>query len=270
MNAVERITADARARGETLAQALRHHLLTGLAVRVATVAGDAFVLRGGLATRAWIEGRARRPTKDLDCVGDFPFDVEDTARRFRPALEVGADVVDDGVRFDPARFAARGIWLDSAFPGVRITVTAGVNAVDQELTVDVGFHDPLVPPATTLVLGGTAVRAVRPETQVAWKLHGLAEMTASWRPKDLADLWLITRHVALVEDDLVPAIDAAFASRGFTREQARRTLAEPMWATKTARLRWEPYRTTLPELAQVVAEVRAHLDPALARLMKEP
>jgi hypothetical protein len=266
VNAVERITAAARASGETLTQALRHHLLIGLAVRLARVSEDAFVLRGGLATRAWIAGKARRATKDLDCVGDFPFDLDDTVRRFRPALDVD---LGDGVRFDPARFTARGIWLETAFPGVRMSVTSGVTALDQELTVDIGFADPLVPPTTSLVLADARVRAVRPETQAAWKLHGLAEMQTSWRPKDLADLWLITRHVPLVEDDLVPAIDAAFSSRGFTRAQAAATLADPLWATKTARLRWEPYRATLPDLAQAVADVRAHFAPAIARLMTQ-
>ena len=51
---------------------------------------------------------------------------------------------------------------------------------DQAVTVDVGFRDPLVPAAVWLDYPALPpgspfrVRAVRPETMAAWKLHGLA------------------------------------------------------------------------------------------------
>jgi hypothetical protein len=108
-----------------------------------------------------------------------------------------------------------------------------------------------------------AVRACRPETQVGWKLHGLAERGASFRPKDLADLQLILRHVPMVTDDLPPAIVAAFESRGYTIADALAVLDAPHWATKTARLRWEPYRSSL---AEAVADVRDRLAPTFATL----
>src|SRR5262249_20922169 len=141
--------------------------------------GDAFVLRGGLLTRAWVAPRTR-PTRDLDFVADFEFGVDETLQRFVRGLRVD---LDDDVRIDVDRITARGIWLETAFPGVHLTLPVGFGAADQELGVDVGFGDPLVPATTFIQLANTAVRAVRPETQVAWKLHALAEMGASWRPK---------------------------------------------------------------------------------------
>ncbi len=260
---VDRIRADAALRGETMGQAVRHHLATGIAARLGhTLHAGSFVLRGGLLTRAWIAPH-RRPTLDLDYVGDFAFDLGETVRRFTPALSC---TLDDEIEIAD-QLTANGMWLDSGFPGVRLGLRLGIGRADQELTIDVGFGDPLVPAATVIRLPHTdiEVRACRPETQLGWKLHGLAEMGPSWRPKDLADLWRITAYVALDAQDLALAIDAAFSSRGYTLADAIGVLRDDRWASKTARVRWGD-QPTLPELPQVLADVRAKLAPALAVL----
>jgi hypothetical protein len=261
-DAIARIRAAAAARGEPLAEAVRHHLILGTIARIARAPeGASFVLRGGVLTRAWI-APLRRPARDLDYVGDFPFDVEDTARRLAPAL---AMELPDGVQLDAPRATVRGIWLDTLFPGVRVELAIGLGRADQRLSIDIGFRDPLVPPATLVELaGGVAVRAVRPETQLAWKLHGLAEMGPSWRPKDLADLWAIATRVPLDPAALPPAIAAAFESRGMSGADAARVLRAAHWDTKTARVRWAAQsRDGVPDLAQTLAEARARLAPVL-------
>jgi hypothetical protein len=266
---LDRLQAEADRRGETLTQAARHHLLEGVLRRVGRLPdGGGFVLRGGLLTRAWVAPRPR-PTRDLDFVGDFPFGVDETVRRFAPVL---GDELGDGVHLDAGRFAARGIWLDTSFPGVRLSLGLGLGAADQELSVDVGFGDPLVPDAQWLDYPAllpefpARVRACRPETQVAWKLHALAEMGAGWRPKDLADLWLITGRVPLRAPDLPPAVTAAFVSRGYPATDAVEVLHRDYWESKTARVRWASSRGSLPGLAEALAGVRAALAPALAAL----
>lgn len=218
-----------------------------------------------MLTRAWI-APLRRPARDLDYVGDFPFSVEDTARRLRPAL---AMALPDGVQLDAARASCRGIWLDTAFPGVRVDLALGLGRADQRLSIDIGFGDPLVPPATTITLDaaldrGITARAVRPETQLAWKLHALVELGASWRPKDLADLWAIATRVPLEAAALAAAITAAFASRGCPASAAAEILYTDHWSTKTARLKWAAQpRDGVPDLAQTLADVRARLAPVL-------
>ncbi len=214
-----------------------------------------------MLTRAWI-APLRRPARDLDYVGDFPFDVADTARRLVPALALE---LPDGVQLDPARATFRGIWLDTAFPGVRVELAIGLGRPDQRLSIDIGFGDPLVPPATSIALdGGVTARAVRPETQLAWKLHGLAALGASWRPKDLADLWAIATRVPLDHAALTRAIAAAFESRGLATSVAAEVLYTRHWSTKTARLKWAAQpRDGVPDLAQTLADVRARLAPVL-------
>jgi hypothetical protein len=270
MNAVlERLQEESGRRGEPLARVVRHHLLEGVLRRVGRLPdASGLVLGGSMLTRAWVAPWPRA-ARDLDFVGDFPFGVEETARRFTPAL---AETLDDGVCIDPRRFAAQGIWMDTEFPGVRLSLWLGLGSADQPLSVDVGFGDPLVPEAVWLDYPAllpqppARIRACRPETQAAWKLHALAEMGTNWRPKDLADLWLITTRVPLEAGALPGAIEAAFLSRSYRIEDAVGLFDQPYWSTKTARVRWGAPGGRLPELAQVLADVRRRLAPALGVL----
>ena len=242
--------------GETGLQAVRHHLMRGVIERVARTSTD-FVLRGGYLTREWIDPLPR-PTEDLDFVGDFGFGIDDTIERFRPALELH---LDDGIRIDPSKLVARGIWLETEFPGVHVDIAIGIDKADQRLGIDIGFNDPLVPAATTWANG---MRVVRPETQLAWKLHGLVEMADQWRAKDLADAWLIATRVELDAAALPPAIEAAFTSRRYSLASACTMFDDERWTTKSARVRWASHRGLA--LGDVVAELQNRLKPAFTVL----
>lgn len=268
MNAdFEHLRQMGRQRGEGPQATLRHDLLEGLLRRLARLPGrDSLVLRGGLLTRFWV-APLPRPTRDLDFVGDFSFNIEETIQRVRPLLTQASD---DGLVLDPDSFRATGTWLHTDFPGVRICLAMGHEAPDQEVTLDIGFGDPLVPEAAeidypTLRQETLRLRAVRPETQVAWKLHGLAEQGESWRPKDLADLWRILQQVSIESAVMPQAVEAAFLSRGFSLEDAASILLRDFWSTKTARVRWGSVRG-VPNLAATLAAVRGSLDPLLRPL----
>jgi hypothetical protein len=249
MNATwDRLSQLSHQLGQPLDDVARHHILEGVLRRLArSPHADDVVLRGSMLTRAWV-GPQQRFAQDLDFVGTFPHSVEEAARRFVPVL--AADNIDDEVCVEAASLRAQGIWLNTAFPGVRLFFRAGLSVVDRELAVDVGFNDPLVPPArlldypTLLPMGQVAVWAVRQETAVAWKLHGLAEMGAShWRPKDLHDLDLLTQALTLDPADLIPAIDAAFRSRGYPVSDAVTVFDRAnWWELKSARVKWMEYR----------------------------
>ena len=156
------------------------------------------------------------------------------------------------------------MWLESEFPGVRLLFRLGLRAIDQELSIDVGFNDPLVPATVERDISGDRIRVVRPETQLAWKLHALAEMTTSWRPKDLGDMRTSSsRTCQSSTTTLVPAIAAAFQSRGFSRASATQLFDAAHWPTKTSRLRWDKQT---PPLADAVAAVRTRLAPVFERL----
>jgi hypothetical protein len=188
------------------------------------------------------------------------------------------EVVDDGVVFSVKSLRATGIWQDTAFPGVRLMLRGGIGRADQCLSIDVGFNDPLIPIQQLvdypLIRGDSvSVWAVRRETAIAWKLHGLYEKgERRWRPKDLYDIVLISEAQPLNRRDLNDAIDAAFTSRGDPVSAAVAVFgAGGWWHIKSAHVRWDEFchqskGLLIPvQLSSVVTRAQQAIDPNHAR-----
>lgn len=260
------------------ADTLRHRLLEGVLLRLARMPdADRFILRGGMLMRLWFRPHVR-PASDLDLVSTFPFDVNETARRFLPLLSDRG--IDDGVTLDRERFRLEGIWLNTDFPGVRLFACGEVEGVEDDCSVDITFGEPLIPaptladyPMSTCPLT-TRLWMCRPETIVGRKLHALLHMgLLHWRPKDLNDLRLLLGRVPMKGADLPAAIAASFTSRGNTTAEARSLFdRESWWSMKRSAARWHDFvvqargQDTPRNLAQVVAEVAERLGPILEQL----
>jgi hypothetical protein len=257
---------------------VRHQLLEGILLRLARLPdADRFILRGGMLMRLWFRPIAR-PAADLDLVSTFPFSVEETARHFVPLLADRG--VDDGVTFDTERFRVKGIWLNTDFPGVRLFACGEVEGVEDDLSVDVTFGEPLVPAPVFgeyPMLGRELTARLwmcRPETITGRKLHALMHMgMLHWRPKDLNDLRLLLGRVPMNLADLPEAIAASFTSRGNTTADARSLFGRDSWWTmKRSAARWQDFVKQSREqevpgnLAYIVAEVAERLAPILERL----
>lgn len=229
---------------------------------------EALVLRGGLMMRLW-SGPVPRPVEDLDFLARFPFDAADTVRRLESVLRLDAG---DGFSFGALRSEV--IWAETKFPGVRVFVETRLPGVEGtfELRIDTGFGDPMEPgPAWTeydVGEGGAArVLACRPETLLAWKLHGLFERgKGRFRPKDLFDVYLLTRHAPLETARVPGAMKLAFESRGDSLELMDRLLAGEFGRSPWSNEKWARYRASQPEgrpeaLSEVVVAVAAALQP---------
>ncbi len=251
--------------GRPLGEVLRHHFLEGILRRLGGT--DAFALAGSMLTRVW-SGAFPRAAADVDFLGTFPHDVAETTRRFVPPLAADHD---DGIRIDITRGFSKGIWQDTAFPGVRLSVIGKLFSQRQATTVDIGFNDPLVPPAERIayppVWGDPVpVFAVHRATLAAWKLHGLAEWgDHNWRAKDVLDLWLLTVE-PLPADEMTDAIRAAFVSRGYAVADAARVLADAArWGDAAAQAKWAAlFRECQPDpvpvmLTDAIADIRRRL-----------
>jgi hypothetical protein len=252
-----------------LEEVVAQHMREALLRRVSYSAyADVFVLRGGMLTRIWVPDGMRVP-QDVDFVGLYPFDLEKSQQCLHAAL-ANPDM-DDGVAFDLDSLQAKAIWEETKFPGVRLTVGAIAGEHDYQVQIDVGFGDPLVPPAQWLyyptLLEGLPVKlqACRPETLVGWKLHGLVEFGAKrWRAKDLYDLMLLTNYTVLDASSLLDAIDFAFSSRETSLEEVLAMLSSPAsWNNSRNRSKWKKFRSSnpsptipddLPECVTVVSE----------------
>jgi hypothetical protein len=240
-------------------------------------AGD-WVLRGGLMTQLWA-GPHRRETRDADFLALHPFDADETLRRVQGVLALDPG---DGVSFDPDTLHAGVIWQETDFPGLRFAVGACVDGRPAPLQIDVGFGDPLVPPAGWIdypCVGAPPARvlAARPELMAAWKLDGLFDHgPRRWQAKDLFDLHLLTTCCTLEPGALTEAVRVAFATHANPLGQVPGVLYAPAWwQAGAAREKWARFRASagveVPEdLAAVAAAVAAALRPALQPLVALP
>lgn len=257
---------------------LHHRLLEGILLRLARLPEpDHFILRGGMLMRLWFRPVDRR-AGDLDLVANFPFDIEETGQRFLPILSDQS--VNDGVVFDADRHRVEGIWLNSGFPGVRIFLSGEADEMEGELSVDITFNEPMIPPPdfADYPMAGCELTAqlwmCRPETILGRKLHALLHMgMLHWRPKDLNDLRLLLQLVPMDHDALPDAIVASFTSRGYAPDLARQIFSdESWWRMKKSSARWQDFATAtqgmrIPrDLMSVVTEVSEQLEPILERL----
>ncbi|MBD2487928.1 nucleotidyl transferase AbiEii/AbiGii toxin family protein [Aulosira sp. FACHB-615] len=261
-----------------LAEVLNYHLLESLLRRVANSTHTAdLVLRGGMLTRLWVPP-GHRIAVDVDFLGLYPFDIESTTKRFRELL--ATEGFSDGVVFHLESLESYGIWLEDPFPGVRLQLDASVLDYRQKLQIDVGFNDPLVPPAqwieypTLVTAEPVKLLAARPELMAGWKLHGLIEQGAKrWRGKDLYDLMLLATVVPLDKTLLPEAIKIAFSSHNADLQEVLTILSQPQWwNTGKNRRNWRYYCRKVPtqimpdDFMTVVAKVTDYWRPIVAKL----
>jgi hypothetical protein len=275
----DQLARAARQEGLPLERQVLRHLLHGVLKRWSRSAqADAFLLRGGLMTQCWV-GAQRRETRDVDFVGLYPRDLDDTSQRLHEILDT---FVEDEVSFDLRTLQESVIWQETDFPGLRFVLKTQAVGSEMDLQIDVGFGDPIVPAAQWIdypcVLGGAArVQAVRPELLVAWKLDGLFDHGARrWQAKDLYDLYLLTRHCSLDLALLVEGIRVAFEAHADPLEQVLEVVySRDWWQKEASRSRWTKFRAAsavpVPEdLEHVAGTVARALRLALEQLIPFP
>lgn len=194
-------------------------------------------LRGSLALNAWCGGG--RAAADVDYLVPGPFDP---AALSALAARVAAEP-DAGTELRLARTEV--IWGDTPFPGLRAFVEGrATGGADAAFQVDFACGDPLtLAPAPLEVRGAGEVRACRPETLWAWKLHGLVEFgPGKWRAKDLYDLHLLGSRAALDEGALPEAVEVAFRSRGMDPAELHDFRTRDAWGCSgTNRRKWKAF-----------------------------
>ncbi|NTX17581.1 nucleotidyl transferase AbiEii/AbiGii toxin family protein [Myxococcus sp. CA056] len=226
------------------------------------------VLRGGLMMRRW-SGPVPRPVEDLDFLAGFPFDTRESVDRMGRLLR---DDTGDGFTFGALRSEV--IWEETEFPGVRVHVETQLPGVQSpfELRIDLGFGDPMDPPPEWIDYESSDaapahVLACRAETLFAWKVHGLFERgKGRFRPKDLFDVYLLTRYAPLDAALLPPALRLAFDARGDSLALMERLVDNDFGRSPWSLEKWARYRASEPEgrpeqLADVVTAVAQALRP---------
>jgi predicted O-methyltransferase YrrM len=284
VNLHEALTAAARARGCDVSEVRRLHMLDGVLRRVsASQWRDALVLRGSMLARM-LCGPTWRPCQDVDFLGLWQAGFAESSARLREAL--GAPV-EDGVELTLSSLNITEIFAETNSPGIRLSLPARVDGEDFLLQVDVGFGDPLDPPAQPLryptqvaALDESAppeVLAVCPETSFAWKVHGLFEFELGhWRSKDLHDLYIWSAHATLRWPVVASAIRLAFESRGTPIEATFRLLSGYFGKSRGSRRAWQALhaerggRDVPEDLDEVLSAVAETLRPLIAAITGRP
>ena len=206
---------------------------------------DRLVLRGSLVTRRFFPSRK---CEDVDHLL-----LDGNADELQRAADAVIAVPDE----EPLEIVAREkLWPDTDLPGHRTVFANG-------LQVDIGFGDPITVAPERVAIEGANVLCVRPESMIAWKLHGLVELgpRGRWRPKDLHDLFLYASLIA-DEAELQKALDVAFSSRGHSFALLEPLMTDATWGTsRGSRNRWKRFRRdevpSAPALPDVIAKLRA-------------
>lgn len=178
-----------------------------------------FLLKGGALLYAHEQFYAR-PTLDIDFMGScINNDRESVQLVMKEICEITYE--QDGVIFLSETLQISDITVENKYPGIRITLTATLDSVRQDMTMDIGFGDVITPcPAELdypMLIDGfpeTSLMAYSLETVVAEKFQTMVvRATSNSRMKDFYDLYIILKNHQFNVSILQEAIQATFANR---------------------------------------------------------
>lgn len=213
-----------------------------------------FLLKGSSLLFA-LDGFKARPTIDIDLLGD----------RISGSKEVLLDVfgkicaIDceaDGVTFDAASLALEPIAVEKKYPGTCVRVIAHLDTIVQQISIDIGFGDVVMPYPLTLDyplllsdVPEVEIYAYSLETLMAEKFHTMVDRDESnSRMKDFFDVYQLLRNHEIDGELLKEAIVGTFKNRNtpyreglmlFTDSFATSTARNAQWKAFLKKIQWK-------------------------------
>ncbi|MGH8682857.1 MAG: nucleotidyl transferase AbiEii/AbiGii toxin family protein [Burkholderiales bacterium] len=235
---------------------------------------DRFVLKGALLMLVWI-GETVRPTRDADLLGFGEITGQSLTRIFTEVCN--ADVEPDGLEFLPSSLRVAPIRSEDAYGGLRATLQARLGKARLRVQVDVGIGDAVSPEPAWLeypaLLGfpRPRLRAYRPETAIAEKLHAMVVLgEANSRMRDFFDIHALAQHERFDGEVLARAVRATFDRRRTPIPDLLPFALTPAFAAlRQKQVQWQGFLrkngglATPAELSAVVAGIAAFLKPAI-------
>ena len=235
-----------------------------------------FFLKGGALLFAH-ERFAARPTRDMDFLGDhISRDKENIKRIMHEICSIECE--EDGVTFECGEDE---IWLEDItvekeYNGTRVHMTAHMDTIVQQFSIDVGFGDVIVPQPAQLDyplliegLPAVNIEAYSLETVVAEKFQTMIDRgTINSRMKDFFDVYSILKAGKVDEALLKEAVIEVFANRGteldadnvvFTDDFAQDGMRQTMWKAYLKKIK---YKEELP-FTEVMDVIRERLQPMM-------
>ncbi len=178
---------------------------------------DRFVLKGGMLLRVWL-GETARPTRDADLLGYGDLTTAEIRRVFREVCGVMVEL--DGVSYLSDSVHVAPIRVEDAYGGQRVRLRGLLGKAQLAVQVDIGIGDAVTPAPewldypSLLDLPRPHLRAYRPETTIAEKVHAMATLgMANSRMRDFFDIYELARQREFDGAVLAAAIRDTFARR---------------------------------------------------------
>ncbi len=176
-----------------------------------------FVLKGAMLFAIWRDVPGR-PTRDIDLLGFGQIDHDRLRQVFIDVCN--ADVVEDGLRFDPDSIVTDDIRDEQEYHGVRVRLTAFLGNARLAIQIDVGFGDAVTPEPAVIEFPAildfppVCIRAYHPATVVAEKFNAMIVLgIMNSRLKDFYDVHVILNHMSIDDNELAGAIESTFERR---------------------------------------------------------
>lgn len=208
---------------------------------------DNFLLKGGSLLYA-LDGLEARPTVDVDFMADkISRDRETLTEIFKKIVAIDCD--EDGVYFDTESIKTEPITVDKKYPGSRFYVTAHMDTIVHNMTVDIGFGDVVSPcpmaidfPLLLPNIPSVNLQAYSLETVVAEKFHTMIDRDeTNSRMKDFFDCYQLLTQRNLSDETLFEAIKATFDNRTLTYSPNLKLFSDEFAADKERIMRWKAF-----------------------------
>ncbi len=235
---------------------------------------ERFVLKGALLLLAWL-GETIRPTRDADLLGFGDLSDASLETTFREVSAV--EVEPDAMTYPGDSIRVAAIRPEDAYGGKRVTLQSHLGAARLRVQVDVGIGDVVSPEPewldypSLLDFPRPRLRAYRPETTIAEKLHAMVVLgSKNSRMRDFFDIYVLSQRVTFEARPLVQALRATFERRHTPLPGGLPLALTGEFATgREKRAQWRGFLgknglTTAPEdLGIVINRVAAFLGPAI-------
>ena len=237
---------------------------------------DNFLLKGGSLLYA-LDGLEARPTVDVDFMADkISRDREILTRIFKQIVSI--DCEEDGVLFDTENIKTEPITVDKKYPGLRFYVTAHMDTIVHNMSVDIGFGDVVSPypmsidiPLLLPNIPSVNLQAYSLETVVAEKFHTMIDRDeTNSRMKDFFDCYQLLTQRNISDKTLFEAIKATFDNRGLLYKPNLKLFSEEFVTDKDRIIRWKSFlkkikwKEEIP-FSSVMQVVRERLQPLANR-----
>lgn len=208
---------------------------------------DNFLLKGGSLLYA-LDGLEARPTVDIDFMADrISRDRDNMTEIFKKIVAIGCN--EDGVYFDTESIKPEPITVDKKYPGLRFYVTAHMDTIVHNMSVDIGFGDVVSPCPMTIDfplllpnIPSVNLQAYSLETVVAEKFHAMIDRDeTNSRMKDFFDCYMLFTQRNISDETLFEAIKATFDNRVLAYKPNLKLFSDGFATDKERIIRWKAF-----------------------------